>query len=81
LSNHVTRRVELRIGQSKRGNYPVASTFRRPQPDKDHLILIVINDAAQGGFQFNLFRGVQVALKHREFKVIAKIAAGLEYLS
>jgi hypothetical protein len=40
----------------------------------------MIDYVAQSGFQFNLFRGVQVALEHRKLQVVAKIAAGLEYL-
>jgi hypothetical protein len=80
VSNYITRRIELRVGQSERGNHPVTSPFRRSQPDKNHLIFVMIDYVAQSGFQFNLFRWVQVALEHRKLEVIAKIAAGLEYL-
>jgi hypothetical protein len=39
----------------------------------------VFDNLAQGRFQFNLFRRIQVALEHRELQVVAKIATGLEY--
>ena len=80
VSNYITRRVQLRIGQSQRRNYPIPSPFRRSQPNKYHLVFVVVDNFAQSCFQFNLFRWVQVALENGELKVVAKIATGLKHL-
>jgi hypothetical protein len=41
----------------------------------------MIDDVAQSGFQFNLFRWIQVALENRKLQVVAKITTGFENLS
>jgi hypothetical protein len=60
-------------------NEPEGPGFRRPQPDKNHLVFVVVDNFAQGCFQFNLFRWIQVTLEHRELQVVAKIATGLKH--
>ena len=47
VSHHITRRVQLHIGQSQRRNYPIPSPLRRSQPNKNYLILIVVDDFGQ----------------------------------
>jgi hypothetical protein len=81
VSNHITRRIQLRVGQAKRGNHPVTSTFGRSQSDKNHLIFVVIDYLTQSGFQFNLFRRIQVALEHGELQMVAEISTGFKHLS
>ena len=80
-SDHIARRVQLRIGQSQRRNHSIPSPLRRTQPNKNHTWssswLIISTKAVSSS---NLFRWVQVALEHRELKVVAKIATGLKHL-
>jgi len=80
VSDHITRRVQLHVGQSQCCDYPIPPPLRRSQPNKNYLILIVVDDFGQSRFQFNLLRRVQVALEHRKLQVVAKIATGLEHL-
>ena len=47
VSDHITRRVQLHIGQSQCCDYPIPSPLRRSQPNKNYLILIVVDDFGQ----------------------------------
>jgi len=47
VSHHITRRVQFHIGQSQRRNYPISSPLRWPQPNKNYLILILVDDFGQ----------------------------------
>ena len=79
-SDHIARSIQFGIGQTQRGNHTIPAPFRRSQPNKNHLVFVVVDNFAQSCFQFNLFRWVQVALENGELKVVAKIATGLKYL-
>ena len=46
-SDHITRRVQFHIRQSQCRNYPIPSPFRWSQPNKNYLILIVVDDFGQ----------------------------------
>src|SRR6266545_7928216 len=79
VSSYETGSIEFGVGQTQGSDYPVASTLRRSQRDKEHLILVVVDNITKLLFQLNLFRRIQVALEHRKLKVLAKIVAGLEH--
>ena len=57
-SDHITRSIQFGIGQTQRGNHTIPAPFRRSQPNKNHLVFVVVDNFAQSCFQFNLFRWV-----------------------
>jgi len=61
--NNIARRINLRVRQAERGDHPLAPAFRRPERNEEHLVLVVINDRAQFGFEFNSLRRIQIALE------------------
>ena len=57
-SDHIARSIQFGIGQPQCGNHTIPAPFRRSQPNKNHLVFVVVDNFAQSCFQFNLFRWV-----------------------
>ena len=76
-----TRRVHRHVGDANGRNDPVAPAFRRSQTDEHDLVLGVIDDRLELGFEPNLFHCAQIALEDGKLQVIAEILARLEHAS
>ena len=55
VSNYVTRRIKLYIGQAQGSNHSITATLSRPQSNKNNLIFVVVYYVAQSRFQLNFF--------------------------
>ena len=78
---HKARRIQIDVGNPHRRDHPITPPFRRSQPNKNHLILFVVDDVFEGRLQVDLFALTQITLENRVLQMITKILARLEDLS
>lgn len=77
-SDNDARRVEGRIGFSDRGDDAVTPAFGWTEVDEKDLILLMVDDAGQGGTAAGKVGRGKLALENGELQMVAEAAHELE---
>jgi transposase len=67
------------IHASQRRDRGVPSTLLRADVDEEHLVLVVMDDAAEARAQLDELAVIELASEHRELKVVAVALQGFEH--